>query len=232
MQEYNTVEHAGRPNEIDLGISLSPLGIITAIGFATVILSTFLNFTPISEVTWRAGGVGFPVMLSCMAGCILALRKSYFSAFFIGIFAAFFLTHEIIIVYDTHAIEIGQELKPDGWFRSVIMVYQDALRPGFGALWAMIGVLLASVTPLIGMAAEVRRKNLEAAKQSEEASSDFAGPSVEAGPDTEDVEWAEQFFSGEDEGEGDDEVDDTTLDLGGPIDSGDQVDDLDDQKKS
>ncbi|MBU1106809.1 MAG: hypothetical protein KKB51_09100, partial [Candidatus Riflebacteria bacterium] len=180
-------------------------GIITAIRFALVIFSTFLNFTPISEHSWRAGGVGFPVMLSCIAGCLLAMRKNYFPAFFIGIFAAFFLTHEITIVYDTHAIEIGQELKPDGWFRSVIMVYQDALRPGFGAFWGMIGVILASVTPLIGMGTEVRRKNLEAARLSEKASEDncptlsdfFEEEPAETRPDEEATEWAEQFFSDE-----------------------------------
>lgn len=210
----NTTYTSGKPREFDIGISLSPLSIFAAAGFALVIFSTFLDFTPINAQSWRAGGVGLPVMLSCMVGCILALRKNYFSAFFIGIFAAFFLTHEIIIIYDSKAIELGQELKPDGWFRSVIMVYQDALQTGFGAFWGMIGAILASVVPLIGMAAEVRRKNLEAGSLSKkDAQRDVAFQSDEAWDGTEQIsaenqpeespEWADQFFN-EDESESDD----------------------------
>jgi len=202
----NTIETSGRPREFDLGISLSPLSILTAVGFALVIFSTFLDFTPISGQSWRAGGVGLPVMLSCMVGCILALRKSYFSAFFIGIFAAFFLTHEIIIVYDSKAIELGQELKPDGWFRSVIMVYQDAFQIGYGAFWGLIGTILASATPLIGIAAEVRRKNLEAGSLSKKPAEDN-NTDAESQPDATAEEWAEQFFA-EDDSEIENKADD------------------------
>lgn len=224
----NTTYTSGKPREFDIGISLSPLSILTAAGFALVIFSTFLDFTPINAQSWRAGGVGLPVMLSCMVGCVLALRKNYFSAFFIGIFAAFFLTHEIIIIYDSKAIELGQELKPDGWFRSVIVVYQDALQTGFGAFWGMIGAMLASIVPLIGMAAEVRRKNLEAGSMSKkdsqrdaafQSAENWAGAEqISANDQPEEVaakagqrpeestEWADQFFD-EDESEPDDTED-------------------------
>jgi len=236
----NTTYTSGKPQEFDIGISLSPLSILTAAGFAMVIFSTFLDFTPVVAQSWRAGGVGLPVMLSCMVGCILALRKNYFSAFFIGIFAAFFLTHEIIIIYDSKALELGQELKPDGWFRSVIMVYQDALQTGFGAFWGMIGTILASVGPLIGIAAEVRRKNLEAgylSKKQEQhdvafqSAEDWGGAeeiAAENQPETvtakaknqpeESTEWADQFFN-EDEPESDD------------TDDSDDADDSDDTKQ-
>lgn len=162
--EQNTIKNYNKGNEYDIGISLSYIGVAVAAGFALIVFSTFIDFTPISQNSWRTGGVGLPVMISCMVGCLLALRKNYFTAFFIGIFAAFFLTHEIIIIYDNHAIELGQELKPDGWFRSVIMVYQDALQPSYGAFWGFIGAIMASVLPLAGIAAEVWHKNQDAAR--------------------------------------------------------------------
>jgi len=162
MQDYSK-EYNSTGKEFNLGFDITIPGLIIAFGFALIIFSTFLDFTPICQRSWRAGGVGLPVMLFSMLGIIFALRKNYFTAFFIGIFAAFFLTHEIIIIYDNRAVELGQELKPDGWFRSVIQVYQDALRPAYGALWGMIGASLASLFPLIGMVIEVHRKNIETA---------------------------------------------------------------------
>ncbi len=149
------------------GFAPSVTGVIISAGFILVVFSTFLDFTPVCLRSWRAGGVGLPVMLSCLAGTVLALRRSFFSSFFIGIFAAFFLTHEIIVIYDNRAVELALELKPDGWFRSVIQVYLDALQPGYGAFWGLIGATIASIVPLIGLAIEVRQKNLEAAYTSQ-----------------------------------------------------------------
>ncbi len=160
------MEYTQEARNSNSGFALTLPGLIIAAGFVLIVFSTFLDFTPICQRSWRAGGVGLPVMLSCMIGTVLALRRSYFSAFFIGIFAAFFLTHEIVIIYDNHAVELGQELKPDGWFRSVIQVYFDALQPGYGAFWGFIGATIASLGPLVGLALEVRRKNLEAAEAS------------------------------------------------------------------
>ncbi|PKL43374.1 MAG: hypothetical protein CVV41_09955 [Candidatus Riflebacteria bacterium HGW-Riflebacteria-1] len=195
----NTQFSKGNSGVFDPGFSIDPISVLTASGFALVIFSTFLDFTPVVAQSWRAGGVGLPVMLSCMAGFIFALRKNYFTAFFIGIFAAFFLTHEVIIIYDNKAIELGQELMPDGWFRSVIMVYQDALQTGFGAFWGMIGTILASVFPLIGMAAEVRRKNLEAGylskKDAQRDEKELFDESEPEDGETEETEWADQFFN-------------------------------------
>ncbi|PKL48934.1 MAG: hypothetical protein CVV42_08035 [Candidatus Riflebacteria bacterium HGW-Riflebacteria-2] len=148
------------------GIAPVALSLVVATGFALIVFSTFLDFTPVCLKSWRAGGVGLPVMLSCMLGTVLALRRNYFTAFFIGIFAAFFLTHEIVVIYDNRAVELGKELTSDGWFRSVIQVYLDALQPGYGAFWGFIGATLASIVPLFGMAFEARQKNLEAAHYS------------------------------------------------------------------
>jgi len=154
------------PHKSETGFKPDIPGLIIALGLILIVFSTFMDFTPVCQRSWRAGGVGLPVMLSCMVGVVLALRKNYFSVFFISIFAAFFLTHEIIIIYDARAVELGQELRPDGWFRSVIQVYMDALQPGYGALWGVIGAATASLASLIGLAVEVIRKNLEAADYS------------------------------------------------------------------
>lgn len=186
------------------GFAPSVTGVIIAAGFILVIFSTFLDFTPVCLRSWRAGGVGLPVMLSCLAGTVLALRRSFFSSFFIGIFAAFFLTHEIIVIYDNRAVELALELKPDGWFRSVIQVYLDALQPGYGAFWGLIGATIASIVPLIGLAIEVRQKNLEAAANSNSL------------PHVEDNETIESEYAASDEDEdgfdddyaGDDEYED------------------------
>ncbi len=179
MQETITKQNEG-PREFAFGFTPGFIGLAVAAGFALIVFSTFLDFTPVCQRSWRTGGVGLPVMLSCLAGVILALRKNYFTSFFIGIFAAFFLTHEIVVIYDNRAVELGLELKPDGWFRSVIQVYLDALQPGYGAFWGFIGSTLASLVPLVGMALEVRQKNLAAAEasvmqaQSEDSTDDVA----------------------------------------------------------
>lgn len=187
--QQNSIENYGNPKEYDIGISPSYIGVAIAVGFALIVFSTFIDFTPISQSSWRTGGVGLPVMLSCMVGCFLAMRKNYFSAFFIGIFAAFFLTHEIIIIYDNHAIELGQELKPDGWFRSVIMVYQDALRPSYGAFWGFIGAIMASVLPLAGIAVEVWQKNQDAAALHTEEDRD----EISTTPDESVEQWVDEL---------------------------------------
>lgn len=166
MQD-NTMDNNEGSRQFTEGFALSIPGLIIAAGFALVVFSTFLDFTPVCLRSWRAGGVGLPVMLFSMAGIVLALRRNFFTTFFIGVFAAFFLTHEIIVIYDNRAVELAQELKPDGWFRSVIQVYLDALQPKYGAFWGIIGVTIATLVPLIGIAFEVRQKNLEAAYTSE-----------------------------------------------------------------
>jgi len=166
MQE-NIMDNNEGSKEFTDGFALSIPGVIIAAGFALIIFSTFLDFTPVCLRSWRAGGVGLPVMLFSMAGIVLALRRNFFTTFFIGVFAAFFLTHEIIIIYDNRAVELAQELKPDGWFRSVIQVYLDALQPRYGAFWGVIGGTITTLVPLIGIAFEVRQKNLEATYMAE-----------------------------------------------------------------
>jgi len=141
--------------------------IVAIAGFLTVVASTFLNFTPVVAQTWRTGGIGLPVMLSCVAGAIFMLFRNYFAGFFIAVFSGFFLTHEIIIIYDNKAVELGRELGPDGWFRLVFDVYRDAFALNTGAFWALVGVLLAMTGVCVGWVLNIVRMNNEAVQLSQ-----------------------------------------------------------------
>lgn len=155
--------------------NLGGLEFLSILGFIIVGASTFLNFTPVVAQNWRASGVGLPVMISCLVGAGLMLRKNYFAGFFIAIFAAFFLTHEIIIVYDNKAVELGQELGVNGWFRPVLMVYQDAFTFQTGAFWALTGIIIALTSICIGWILEIRRANKAAGQHTykQEIASDY-----------------------------------------------------------
>ncbi len=136
-------------------------------GFLIVVASTFLNFTPVVAVNWRAGGMGLPVMLCCMAGTFFMVFRNYFAGFFIAVFSGFFLTHEIIIIYDNKAVELGRELGHDGWFRLVFDVYRDAFAINTGAFWALVGVLLAMTGVCVGWALNIVKMNNEAVQLSQ-----------------------------------------------------------------
>lgn len=140
--------------------------VVAAAGFLTVVASTFLNFTPVVAQTWRAGGIGLPVMLACVAGAVFMLFRNYFAGFFIAVFSGFFLTHEIIIIYDNKAVELGRELGSDGWFRLVFDVYRDAFAFNTGAFWALVGVLLAMTGVCVGWVLNIVRLNNEAVQLS------------------------------------------------------------------
>ncbi len=141
--------------------------ILAILGFALIIASTFLDFTPIVKQNWRASGVGLPVAAACFLGVFLMLRRHYFAGFFIAVFAGFFLTHEIIIIYDNKAVELGKELAVDGWFRPVLEVYRDAFTFNTGAFWALIGVLVSGISICVGWVIDVVRTNSYAAQQAE-----------------------------------------------------------------
>ncbi|GAB1352086.1 MAG TPA: hypothetical protein PLK28_19320 [Candidatus Rifleibacterium sp.] len=140
--------------------------VVAVAGFLTVVASTFLNFTPVVAQTWRAGGIGLPVMLACVAGAVFMLFRNYFAGFFIAVFSGFFLTHEIIIIYDNKAVELGRELGSDGWFRLVFDVYRDAFAFNTGAFWALVGVLLAMTGVCVGWVLNIVRLNNEAVQLS------------------------------------------------------------------
>lgn len=140
--------------------------VVAVAGFLTVVASTFLNFTPVVAQTWRAGGIGLPVMLACVAGAVFMLFRNYFAGFFIAVFSGFFLTHEIIIIYDNKAVELGRELGSDGWFRLVFDVYRDAFAFNTGAFWALLGVLLAMTGVCVGWVLNIVRMNNEAVQLS------------------------------------------------------------------
>ena len=140
--------------------------VVAIAGFLTVVASTFLNFTPVVAQNWRVAGIGLPVMLSCIAGAVFMLFRHYFAGFFIAVFSGFFLTHEIIIIYDNKAVELGRELGPDGWFRLVFDVYRDAFTFNTGAFWALTGVLLAMTGVCAGWVLNIVRMNNEAVQLS------------------------------------------------------------------
>lgn len=129
------------------------------IGFAIIGASTFLDFTPVVAQNWRASGVGLPVMISCLFGAYAMARRDFFTGFFIAIFAGFFLTHEIIIIYDNKAVEMGMELGANGWFRPVLNIYRDAFSFNTGAFWALVGVMITLASVIVGGLLDVVDKN-------------------------------------------------------------------------
>ncbi len=179
MQEYLKEEN---PN---FKIGLAEL--IAALGFLMIVVANFLSFAPIEERTWREIGVGFPVMLISVVGIILVIRRRFFSAFMIGMFAAFFITHEIIICYDNKAIEIRRELGPDGWFRLVAMVFHDAMNMAHGSFWGVAGSSLAVLAILVGWPLKVYQENQAVVPAEELLNEDAAASSADyAETETED----------------------------------------------
>ncbi|MEW6713364.1 MAG: hypothetical protein AB1403_26320, partial [Candidatus Riflebacteria bacterium] len=135
---------------------------VAAVGFLAMILSNFLSFTPIEERTWREIGVGLPVVMASIVGIAMVFKKQYFSSFFIAMFSAFFITHEIIICYDNRAVELGREIGADGWFRLLPIIFTDALKPGYGAFWGTFGISVAIVAILVAWMIATYKANLDA----------------------------------------------------------------------
>ena len=195
---------------------------ITAIiGFAIIGFSTSMDFTPAVAANWRSAGVGLPVMIACIFGAVLMLRRDFFSGFFIAIFAGFFLTHEIIIIYDNKAVELGQELGVNGWFRPVMDVYRDAFSFNTGAFWALIGILLALASVVAGGVFEVVGANrlalqkvtpkdnkLPGSPSGELMAEAFAPTIAERAPESSDTEPEETIAGNENDNEDDNEDED------------------------
>lgn len=131
-------------------------------GFFILVIGSLLNFVPVVERTWRSGPTGLVVAVSCLAGCFLLHKKQYFTCFFIAMFSAFFLVHEVIIVYDNYVVEQGKELGPDGLFRPVFLIFADAFTPGQGAFWSLFGSILALIGIFGSWADDILNKNNEA----------------------------------------------------------------------
>jgi hypothetical protein len=143
---------------------IEPGEIIAAAGFVMIVYATFLPFTPIDGRTWRELGVGFPVLIASIFGIGFVLKQKYFAAFFIAMFAAFFVSHEIIICYDNRAVEMEKELGPDGWFRLIAMIFRDAMTMGHGSYWGIIGSSLTLLAILIRWPYQAYLENKEAAR--------------------------------------------------------------------
>lgn len=135
------------------------LEVLGIAGFIVLAVSTSVNFVPIIEKAWRETPVGFAVLIFSVIGCVFVERKNYFAAFFIAAFSAFFLTHDIIIVYDSKAVEMGKELGPDGWFRPVFLIFKDALSVKSGAFLALIGVITSLTGICLGWGLNVVKEN-------------------------------------------------------------------------
>ncbi len=163
MNVYEKNESASARPVISVGVC----DLIAIVGFIVVGASTFLDFTPVVAQNWRASGAGLPVLIGCLAGAIFMLQRNYFAGFFISVFSGFFLTHEIIIIYDNKAVELGRELGPNGWFRLVVDVYLDAFKFNTGAFWALVGVLLAMTGVCVGWVLEILHANRQAVIQSQ-----------------------------------------------------------------
>lgn len=157
MQNYN------QSSTERLNFNVRTFEMIAAFGFIAMIASNFLSFVPIEAKTWREIGVGFPVVLASIVGVALVLKRHFFWSFFIAMFSAFFITHEVIICYDNKAVEMGRELGPDGWFRPVAMIFQDAMNPSYGAFWGICGISLTILAILIGWVFNTYQENQKAA---------------------------------------------------------------------
>jgi hypothetical protein len=131
------------------GHRIGILEILAGLGFFILIISNFMSFTPVEERTWREFGLGFPAVIAGLAGIYAILRKLYFTSFSIATFLAFFIIHEVIICYDSKALEMGKELGKDGWFRSIPLIFADALKPSFGAFWGITSISLTVLFILI-----------------------------------------------------------------------------------
>jgi hypothetical protein len=156
MENYN--QEATQTVKLPIG----KFEMVAAIGFFIMIISNFFSFAPIEERTWREIGVGIPVIFACLGGMALIFRRDFFSSFFIAMFCAFFITHEIIICYDNRAVEMGKELGAEGWFRPVVMIFKDAMNPSFCTFWALSGISLALAAIITGWLFQVYQGNKKA----------------------------------------------------------------------
>lgn len=136
---------------------------VSIAGFVLLAISTSLKFVPIAEQAWRDTSLGFTVMLFAVLGCVAVERKNFFTAFFIAVFAAFFLIHDVIILYDGKAVEMGREIGPEGWLRPMVLIFEDAFHLFNGVSTGLIGVLTALTGVCIAWVVTVVKDNQDAA---------------------------------------------------------------------
>lgn len=207
MEKYN------RDAVVKVDVNFNFFEIAAAMGFIAMIAANFLSFVPIDERTWREIGVGFPVAIASIIGLALVLKRQYFWSFFIAMFSAFFITHEVIICYDNKAVEMGKELGPEGWFRPVAMIFQDAMSPSYGAFWGIVGISVAIAAIIVGWIINIHRENQNLALESladEDFSNDLSDDSendeMDEAQEFEESEETEEF-SEDDESTGNEDSD-------------------------
>lgn len=113
--------------------------------YLILILSVFLQFTPIQTGNWFNLGMGKYVGIAAIFGIYSILTKNYFAAFFISLFSSFFVFHEVIIFYDNYAIELGKELTSNGIYRLVFEIFKNAFDIKYGAFWAVLSSLVSFI---------------------------------------------------------------------------------------
>lgn len=117
--------------------------ILAICSYLIVIISALIRFIPINSHSWFDLGMGKYIGIASIFAIYFIVLKNYFAAFFISIFASFFVFHEIIIFYDNYAIELGKELGDTGLFRSIPGIFENICNIKLGAFWAIIGSLLS-----------------------------------------------------------------------------------------
>lgn len=136
--------------KIELTPNFSFINLFAVFLYLVLIVSVFLPFVPINNGAWFSIGMGKYIGIAAIFAIYALLVKNYFAAFFISIFASFFVFHEVIIFYDNYAIELGKELTSEGTFRFVFDIFKDAFQVKFGAFWASLSSLSSLVIVLIG----------------------------------------------------------------------------------
>lgn len=140
------------------------LGGLSCIGLFITIISCFLKFAPITDLSWFTMGTGKLIVLFSVIGLFLNIKKEYFGSFFITIFLSFFIIHEIIICYDSYAIALGKECGEDGTFRLVFDLFKDAYNPNCGSLWATLGSVSSFILVTLAWIFKTIELNQEAKK--------------------------------------------------------------------
>ncbi len=154
---YDTDDYAKKQGDqfidyprIELSPNFNIFNLFAVLLYLILIISVFIPFVPINNGAWFSIGMGKYIGIAAIFAIYALFVKNYFAAFFISIFASFFVFHEVIIFYDNYAIELGKELTSEGTFRFVFDIFKDAFQVKFGAFWASLSSLSSLVIVLIG----------------------------------------------------------------------------------
>ena len=138
---------------------LDILNLIAILCYLAIIIGSKMQFIPINESSWFQLGMGKYVGVAAIFAIFSLFMKNYFAAFFISIFAAFFSFHELIIFYDSFAIENGAELGSNGSFRLITDIFNDALRMKYGVFWTVYGSCISLVIVSLSWIRKVFKAN-------------------------------------------------------------------------